>query len=135
MSTLQRLVERSVEQGDCWVWTGATTEGYGRIWDGASVQLTHRVAYRELVAEVPEGLVLDHLCRVPACWNPEHLDPVPNRTNILRGIRKSGITHCPAGHPYDEANTYLNRAGSRVCRECGRRRNRAYRTSRKGASR
>lgn len=135
MSALQKLAARSVQQGDCWVWTGAKTDGYGVIWVGDRKQLAHRLAYQEFVGEVPNSLVLDHLCRTRACWNPWHLDPVPNRVNILRGDRKSGITHCPAGHLYDEANTYLNRAGSRVCRECGRFRNRAYRASQKGASR
>ncbi|MDX3068441.1 HNH endonuclease signature motif containing protein [Streptomyces sp. ND04-05B] len=135
MSTLEKLAKRSVQQGDCWVWTGAQTDGYGVVWVEARTQLAHRVAYQELVGEVPESLVLDHLCRTRACWNPSHLDPVPNRVNVLRGVRKSGITRCPAGHPYDDANTYLNRAGSRVCRQCGRLRNRAYRAARKGASR
>lgn len=35
-------------------------------------------------------------------------------------------THCPQGHAYDTANTYITRAGHRICRECKRRSDREY---------
>lgn len=58
---------------------------------------------------IPEGLSLDHLCRVPLCVNPRHLEPVPLAENILRGtgpaannLRK---TTCVKGHPFDATRT------------------------------
>ncbi len=33
-------------------------------------------------------------------------------------------THCPKGHPYDEANTYYSKTGGRACRTCHRERER-----------
>ena len=36
-------------------------------------------------------------------------------------------SHCPAGHPYDEANTYVNPRGGRSCRTCQRESRRRWR--------
>lgn len=107
----------------CWLWTGGLAAGYGLFWlDGKQVK-THRFAYELLVGPIPDGLVLDHLCRVPACCNPAHLEPVSQRVNILRGIGPSAanalVTHCPADHEYTPENTRMYR-GQRHCRACAR---------------
>ena len=47
----------------------------------------HRIAYEILVGEIPEGLVLDHLCQMKNCYNPAHLEPVTERENRLRAWR------------------------------------------------
>lgn len=68
--------------GPCWIWAGpATTQGYGRI---NGYGLAHRFAYEHMVGPIPEGLTIDHLCRVQLCVNPEHLDPVPLAVNSQR---------------------------------------------------
>jgi hypothetical protein len=54
-----------------------------------------------------------------------HHDSV--RNGMHHWARKA---HCPAGHPYDEANTRIDR-GWRRCRECARARNAAYRRERR----
>ena len=47
-------------------------------------------------------------CRNPACVNPDHLEPVSIRENLLRGVGPSAQhakkTHCPAGHSYAGKN-------------------------------
>jgi hypothetical protein len=106
----------------CWLWTASTRNGgYGQFWIPPRVQVAHRVAYEWLVGPIPDGTELDHLCRTPACVNPDHLEPVPHRINILRGEGPSAKhavkTRCPAGHIYDEKNTYEWR-GMRRCRLC-----------------
>jgi hypothetical protein len=106
----------------CWLFTGShTDEGYGRIRLGNTIRFVHRAAYEFIVGEIPDGLVLDHLCRSRDCWNPDHLEPVTERVNILRGL---GITalearrdRCPAGHEY---STKLTKRGGRVCLKCRR---------------
>lgn len=131
--TLRRV---QTDANGCWIFTGAKSEfGYGRVGVGSLLdgtrrhQLTHRVVYEALVGPVPEGLQLDHLCRVPACCNPEHLEPVTPQVNQLRSTSVSAInaakTHCPAGHEYAGENL-LGKTPStgRKCRACNAQRKR-----------
>ena len=111
-----------VDKGpECWTWTAATANGYGAFYLGRSnkrVELmgAHRWSYLINVGPIPDGLVLDHLCRNPRCVNPEHLEPVTPQVNAERGLWGDLKTHCPAGHPYDDANT--SRRPTRRSREC-----------------
>lgn len=114
-----------VDVGDCWEWTGSRSNGYGYFAPppGDRAVGAHRWAYEHLIGAVPDGCQLDHLCRNRACVNPDHLEPVIQRTNILRGAspaaRNAAKTHCPQGHPYDETNTYRSPGRSaRYCRTC-----------------
>lgn len=111
----------------CLLWTGSQTNtGYGHMHVGNATRMTHRVAYELLVGPIPEGLVLDHLCRRPLCANPAHLQAVTMAENVRRGngpaaagARMRAKTHCPAGHEYDAANTYVRPDGrGRTCRQC-----------------
>lgn len=119
----------------CWLWTGFVDKtGYGTRSPGAGVpgsRLAHRQFYELLVGPIPPGLVIDHLCRVRHCVNPEHLEPVTQRENLLRGIglsaTKTGIVACPNGHPYENDSYYVDRGGSRRCRECARANKERYR--------
>jgi hypothetical protein len=129
----ERLLEKiavDVETG-CWLWTAYTDPaGYGRIATSAqpNPELAHRVSYRLYVGPIPEGLTLDHLCRVRRCVNPAHLEPVTLAENKRRGeslaAQNARKTHCPQGHPYDEANTHVTAQGYRDCRACNRERHR-----------
>lgn len=83
---LEHLLSRLDASGPCWLWLGyKTPKGYGHAWDGKSVRHVHRIIYELLVGEVPTDIQLDHLCRVPACCNPDHLEPVTLAENIRRG--------------------------------------------------
>jgi hypothetical protein len=127
---------RRVGEGSCWEWTGAiATNGYGviEIWmpdlpRPRVARGVHVVAYEFYVGPIPEGLVIDHLCRNRRCFNPEHLRTCTTRENILApGARSPSAvnarkTHCPKGHPYSGENLYVQRDGRRRCRECQRQR-------------
>lgn len=86
----------------------------------------HRVAYELRVGPIPEGMQIDHLCRVRRCVNPAHLEPVSQTENIRRGDsfagREARQTHCIYGHPFSFENTLLTKS-ERRCRACQRRRN------------
>lgn len=116
-----RLASKSRRIGDCLVWQGALTAGgYGITSVGRTNAMAHRVAYETHVGPIPNGLVIDHLCRNRACINPAHLEPVTYLENQLRGASHQK-THCKNGHLFDDANTY--RVGNeRRCRACGRQR-------------
>ena len=124
----------------CWIWTGELNEtGYGRLFNGRKRVFAHRFAYELLVGPIPDSLPLDHLCRVPACVNPAHLEPVTTRTNVLRGIapaaRNAVKTHCLRGHPLDAKNTRVDAAGGRHCKTCRVIRQRAARAAERAARR
>jgi hypothetical protein len=127
-----RLPERiwskiSVDESGCWVWLAYRNRGgYGCVsWEGMS-RLAYRITYTELVSPVPEGLELDHLCRVRHCVNPDHLEPVTRQTNALRGVgvgaKNAKKTHCPKGHPLSGDNLLPGdlKRGGRKCRQCHR---------------
>lgn len=116
-----RWLTENAETG-CWEWSGVlSADGYGRIRVDGKWLLIHRFMYERKVGPIPEGLQLDHLCRVRNCANPEHLEPVTCKENLARGdtfqARNAQKTHCPRGHEYDMVNS----AGSRECRTCRRR--------------
>lgn len=108
---------------DCWLWCGSrSVEGYGRIMVRRKTWAAHRWIYELRVGPIPEGLVLDHLCRNTSCVNPAHLEPVTNVSNILRGVGAAAVNSrrdtCVHGHPFDERNTYIRTNGHRACRTC-----------------
>lgn len=136
MTTLDRFTEKyTVDEVGCWRWTGATSPaGYARLLVNRRNTLAHRWSYEQFVGPIPDGLTIDHLCRVRSCVNPAHLEPVPFTVNIDRrdnsniGVRNRIKTHCRHGHAFDEANTYTytDRSGThRRCRTCFRLRRQA----------
>src|SRR5690606_13096565 len=116
----------------CWLWFGSNNgAGYGQLRFPAGQKYAHRLSYEALVGPIPNGMFIDHLCRTPACVRPDHLEPVSPRENVRRGnapllagLAQSAKTHCPAGHLYDEENTYYRDSVARkgrCCRICYRR--------------
>jgi HNH endonuclease len=120
----------------CWLWGGhLDIGGYGKIvmitkdYPRGKPVMAHRVCYELHRGPIPDGLYLDHLCRVRCCVNPWHLEPVTMQENILRGMGSAGVyarrTHCNHGHPFDLDNTTLvnldkNPRPYRRCKECSR---------------
>ena len=89
LSAEERFWRKVVPQPTgCWLWTANTTgrNGYGRFSGDGGQMLAYRWTYEQLVGPVPEGMELDHLCRVRLCVNPSHLEPVSHRENCMRGV-------------------------------------------------
>lgn len=118
----------------CIVWAGAEKgKGYGAFWDGTRTLRAHRFAYELVIGPIPDGLELDHLCRVRACVAPAHLEPVTadeNRRRGLHGVLAAAegrlLNRCQHGHELTPENTYLeppsirHPQGRRRCRTCRR---------------
>lgn len=117
----ERILDRVlVDSNGCWLWQRARhkTTGYAVITLQNRQRLAHRAAYELFVGPIPEGLTIDHLCRVKHCVNPEHLEPVTMRENTLRGESPAALNAqkelCKRGHTFDRVDA----AGRRVCRRC-----------------
>lgn len=117
--------------GPCHVFRGGKSDGYGVIGLGGSANMgqVHKYILEKENGPVPDGLVLDHQCRVRACCNTDHLRVVTVKVNVTENIvgvnwqLQAAKTHCLQGHPFDEANTYryvTDGRTSRHCRECSR---------------
>ena len=125
-ATIERFEEKYQILGNgCWEWIACKQRnGYALFRLGQRTVLAHRFSREYFVGPIPQGLQIDHLCRNRACVNPDHLDVVTCRTNLLRGntvmARNARKTHCPKGHPYSGVNTYVDPKGIRHCRKCGR---------------
>jgi len=125
---LDRVMSRVDRRGadECWPWLMSVgSHGYGQIgwWvgSGQSTMMTaHRVVWIAHNGPVPDDLVVDHVCHNRVCCNPAHLRLLSDSENarLTSWVLK---THCRMGHPYDEANTYVNPRGHRYCRECRKR--------------
>jgi hypothetical protein len=133
----ERLFSRLIinPETGCLLWTGSCSEeGYGRLGRDGRKALVHRVMYELFVGPIPDGLEIDHLCRVRNCAAPGHLEAVTGRVNKLRGntitAAAAGATHCPQKHEYDLLNTWISPAGQRRCRACRREKRRAKKAAR-----
>jgi hypothetical protein len=117
----------------CWLWTASQDGGgYGilGVKEGKKMPMrkAHRVSYVLFVGPIPDGLDLDHLCRVRHCVNPDHLEPVTRTVNIRRGLQpghRDSQTHCKQGHPLSGDNLVRTKT-QRVCRICRNARALAY---------
>ncbi|MEU2267966.1 HNH endonuclease signature motif containing protein [Streptomyces olindensis] len=111
-------IEVDPETG-CWLWTGSCNgegqSGYGQVSYEGKTQLVHRVVFRLLVGEIPEGFQVRHADpwgrHFTLCCKPDHLEAVPKKEALRRRDWESARarrTHCPHGHAYTPENSYLD---------------------------
>lgn len=117
-----------VPESGCWLWVGyvASGTGYGQtnrpLWyPGKTANaLAHRVVWTQAKGSIPDGMVLDHICRVRSCVNPDHLRVVTTRENVLynsHSIPALSIArgHCKCGAEYKRSKR------QRYCQACNTR--------------
>lgn len=132
---IYRLHNRTVKTSGCWEWVGwRSPEGYGKMKAQGKMKFAHRLMYEVERGEIPDGMVIDHLCRNRGCVNPNHLEAVTRGTNAIRGntpiAENAAKTHCHKGHPLMGDNLkyeFPNGQRRRRCRTCHRDNNTKYR--------
>lgn len=136
--SLGMISERCRETPEgCWEWTpNLKPNGYGRLQVGGREGkefYAHRFSYAAFNGPVPGGLQVDHLCRNRACCNPDHLEAVSCRENLMRGqtltASRAAQTHCMHGHEFTTENIRRSKNGTRHCRTCDLRRARESRNA------
>ena len=95
IDTLEHYSDRS---GEHWLWLGfINPKGYGVVKTRGrnSTMLAHKAAYIEYIGPVPDGMEIDHVCRVRHCIrpHPEHIEAVTHAVNCQRGAdaRRLGL--------------------------------------------
>jgi hypothetical protein len=135
MTTLDvetRFWSKVDKSGECWIWTASTAGpgqyGHFHVSGGRKSRVrvyAHRWSYEQVNGPIPDGLTIDHLCRVPRCVNPDHLEPVTlrenqrRRTGFKRGPYNVGA-YCRQGHERTPENTRIDSRGARICKLCSR---------------
>jgi hypothetical protein len=132
---IERFMARIKEDSGCWIWIAKVDEdGYGRFYTRGKMHIASRVSWClfNKVDSIPEGMMIDHICRVRRCVNPSHLRLVTPRQNALEnscGVTavKALMTHCDKGHELSGENLLHCALPSRICRTCFPERLKIYR--------
>ncbi len=132
LERFERFVSPEPNSG-CWLWTGNTAPGgYGMFSPANSRNYqAHRFSYEQFKGPIPKGLEIDHKCRVRCCVNPDHLEAVTRRINLMRSTNFVAVngakTHCKRGHELNAHNVRITKIGGRSCRICMAAHQAAYR--------
>lgn len=118
-----KFEKKIIRSEDCWKWTGViSSNGYGRIEHKGKHLMAHRVSFLLNGGIIPQGMILDHLCRNRGCVNPNHLRVVSCKENVLCGenqtASKSRQVNCLKGHPLSGKNLGIDKRNHRYCKKC-----------------
>lgn len=123
-NTVERMLVVNVDQStECWLWTGSiSSNGYAKAAMKRAMVLPHRVFYEHFKGVIPQGIQIDHLCKVRHCVNPIHLEAVTAAENNRRSTSPSALNgrkaNCHRGHALTGPNLYTTPDGRRQCKAC-----------------
>jgi hypothetical protein len=116
MAMLDRFLSKTIPEPNsgCLLWTAhVSKDGYGRFGIGRIAHEAHRVAYKLFKGEIPQGLCVDHICKVRSCVNPNHLRLLTREDNSrFQDNFNARKKHCKCGNEY----TLIN--DRRICKLC-----------------
>jgi len=116
----------------CWLWSAALQgDGYGVFHDALRVKKAHRAGWELYKGPIPDGMVLDHVCRVRSCVNPDHLRVVTLEQNLTENsISPTAVnamkTKCPECECPFTTSTAPSSAGRRRCLPCRNRKRKVH---------
>ena len=138
ISPIERFLSKiSITKSGCWEWTGyLDKDGYGTFWSRNVTLGAHRFAFEYYYGAICPDLTINHLCRNRRCVNPEHLEQITNKENVLKGVGLTAInarkTHCMRGHEFTPENTY-SYSNQRICKICVSQYQKDYRQKKKSS--
>lgn len=140
-SSVERFLSKVAVTDACWLWAASLNkDGYGQFKGEQGMVKAHRWSYQWFVGTIPEGLTIDHLCRVRHCVNPDHLEVVTQAENVRRNPAYGTETHCVHGHERTERNTawvrpkFAPHRTWRKCKDCDSEAQRKLRARRREAA-
>ena len=142
LDNLEERLQQKINKTDtCWFWIGSlNNQGYGQIRIQNKCYLAHRTVYEFYKKKIDKSMVLDHLCSMPNCVNPEHLEEVTFIENVRRGKaskkrQDKWKEYCKNGHKFSD-NLYMRPDGSgQACKQCRKEATQRYRQNNKRFSR
>lgn len=125
---LHNYLNKNIKRTEtCWLWIGTLNQGYGRACFKDKMYNAHRFVLELANIDIPKGMVVDHICRVRNCVNPDHLRVVTVTKNTLENSEgvsalNAKKTKCKRGHQFSATNTQIrmhsNGKTSRNCIKC-----------------
>lgn len=101
------------QTGDCWLWTGATTVGYGSLRHRGRTLYAHRIVLADTLGrELLPGENTCHRCDVRPCVNPAHLFVGSHSDNLVdcaNKFRGNGRKDSPVAKLTDDAVLEIRR--------------------------
>lgn len=116
-----------VDENGCWIWKSdgqINKWGYAKFITGSRRdnsrrhKFVHRVSYEVFVGDIPEGLHIDHLCRVNRCVNPDHLEPVTPAENNKRNDKLPPTINAKKKNCPKCGGEWVQLKDRRQCRPC-----------------
>ena len=128
-NTIDNVLKKIVvnQKTGCHIWVGTTMHnGYGQVRLDNRWTSPHRAVWEHFKGPIPEGLQIDHKCKVRNCCNVDHLQVVTNRMNMLNSDNMGAVNLRKPFCPTCGGEYTVKKDGYRYCKPCFNRRSAEY---------